>query len=79
VSDQTSIVSLYFYSDKTASLSGVSALNLRWDLLEAGRIVKIDVLDKKVVVHFKIEKDAIGPRGTLEWAGFDTMVFRKRK
>jgi len=77
VSDQTSAIALYFYKDGTASLSGTGFLKLEWKEISSESI-RIDALDKKIIFHFKIAKDNKGPFGTLELAGYDTMVFRKK-
>ena len=71
VSNQTQMVSLYFYPDHTASLSGTGFLNLRWELLDDGKTVKIEALSKNVIFHFRIENGSSGPRGTLELAGYE--------
>jgi hypothetical protein len=78
VSEQTSLVSIYFYTDGTAALTGTDVLRLKWNLLEDKRTVRIEILDRKIIVHFVVREDTVGLRGTLEWAGFDAMVFRKK-
>jgi hypothetical protein len=77
VSEQTSAIAIYFYKDGTASVSGTGFLKLEWKEIDETTI-RIDVLDKKLVFHFRISKDGKGPYGTLELAGYDTMVFRKK-
>jgi hypothetical protein len=77
VSEQTSAIALYFYNDGTASLSGTGFLKLEWKEISETSI-RIDALDKKIIFHFKIAKDNRGPFGTLELAGYDTMVFRRK-
>src|SRR5262249_48626264 len=72
-SDQTSLVTLYFYPDGAASLSGTGLLNLTWHPVN-DRLIRIDALDKKIICHFKISKDQKGYLGTLELIGFDTLV-----
>src|SRR4051812_34454977 len=77
VSEQTSAVAIYFYKDGTASLSGTGLLKLEWKEIDE-TTVRIDALDKKIIFHFKISRDGRGPYGTLELAGYDTMVLRKK-
>ncbi|WP_431201280.1 hypothetical protein ACQ86E_18965 [Bradyrhizobium betae] len=74
--EKSPAISLYFYPDGTASLSGTGLLRLEWKEL-SNEIVRIDVLEKKIIFHFKLKKDAQGTYGTLELAGYDTLVFRK--
>ncbi len=77
VSEQTPAIALYFYGDGTASLSGTGLLKLEWKPIDDTN-VRIDALDRKIIFHFKISKDKDGSLGTLELAGYDTMVFRKK-
>jgi hypothetical protein len=77
VSEHTSAISLYLYPDGRASLSGTGILNLEWKTIN-DTTVRIDALDKKIVFHFKMSTDSKGPYGTLELAGYDTMIFRQQ-
>ena len=74
--EKTSLLTLYFYSDQSASLSSTGFFNLRWQM-ENDTLVRIDALDKKMHFNFRIQKDAKGAFGVLELAGFDTLAFRK--
>jgi hypothetical protein len=74
--EKSPAVSLYFYRDGTASLSGVGLLKLEWKEID-NETARIDALDKKIVFHFKRKRDAHGVYGTLELAGYDTLIFRK--
>lgn len=76
VADQSSWAVLYFYPDGTASISGTGYFNLQWKAV-GPQLVKIDILDKKVVFHFRISSDSKGPYGALELLGFETLTFRK--
>lgn len=74
--EKSPAISLYFYPDGTASLSGTGLLRLEWKEL-SDEIVRIDVLERKIIFHFKLKKDTRGTYGMLELAGYDTLVFRK--
>jgi hypothetical protein len=75
-SAHTSMVSLEFYPDGVAALSGTGLLNLRWKRTNPA-VVRIEALDSRVFFNFRISRDDSGPRGVLELAGYEALVFRK--
>jgi hypothetical protein len=77
VADQTPAIAIYFYPDGTASISGTGFLKLEWKKID-DKLIRIDVLDKKIIFHFKLDRDSKGDRGTLELAGYDTFAFRRK-
>ena len=76
VSEKSSLVRLHLYADGVASLSSTGFLNLKWKS-EGSDLVRIEALDRKAIFDLKLKKDRKGWYGTLELAGFDTLVLRK--
>lgn len=76
VAEQAPLVSIYFYPDGTASVSGTGLLGLRWKKI-SNEDVRIEAMDRKVVFHFRMKDTQAGYLGTLELAGFDALRFKK--